>query len=156
MNINLPKDFIIFANKVANKNNCEILSITFNKEKKSNILRITIDGKDTSLNICSSISRNLSRWLDRHEDEIKSSSYILEVTSPGADKKLINTEDFIKSIDKLVYFETKTKALDGRKRYKGRVKSCKNGIVHIYVEEESAEFDIAIKDIAKAHIEYEL
>lgn len=151
----VPKGFKEYAEKTASDFNCKVLDITFKTEKKSNTLRVTIDGDDTSLNICAEISRKLSAWLDSHEDEIKCTSYNFEVSSPGPDRKLVTEQDFIKCINKTVYFETKTKAADGRRRYKGKVISCENGIVHIYTKEESAEFDIVISDISKARIEYE-
>ena len=151
----LPKGFREYAEKIAGKYNCKVLDIIFKPEKKSHTLRVTIDGDDTSLNICADISRELSKWLDSHENEIKCSTYNFEVSSPGPDRKLCTEQDFINCINKTVYFETKTKAIDGRKRYKGKVMSCENGIIHIYTKEESAEFDIIIADIAKARIEYE-
>ncbi len=155
MRLKIPKEFLEYAEKVACKYNCKVLDITLKPEKKTYTLRVTIDGDNTSLNICADISRELSVWLDDHENEIKCSSYNFEVSSPGPDKKLVTEQDFINCINKTVYFETKTKAADGRKRYKGKVIFCKNGIVHIYTKEESAEFDIVIADIAKARIEYE-
>ena len=151
----IPKEFKEFAEKVAGKYNCQVQDISFKTERKSNILRVTIDGEDTSLDTCSKISRDLSKWLDTHEDEIKCKSYNFEVSSPGPEKKLITEQDFKKCINKLVYFETKTKASDGHKRYKGKVISCDDGIIHIYIKEESAEFDINVSDVAKARIEYE-
>lgn len=151
----IPKEFKDYAHKIAEKYNCMVQDISFKVEHKSNVLRVTIEGEDTSLDVCSKISRDLSKWLDSHEDDIKCKSYNFEVSSPGPEKKLKNEEDFKKCINKLVYFETKTKAADGRKRYKGKVLSCENGIVHIYTKEESAEFDVVISDIAKARIEYE-
>lgn len=151
----IPKEFKEFVEKVAGKYNCQVQDISFKTERKSNILRVTIDGEDTSLDTCSKISRDLSKWLDTHEDEIKCKSYNFEVSSPGPEKKLITEQDFKKCINKLVYFETKTKASDGRKRYKGKVISCDDGIIHIYIKEESAEFDINVSDVAKARIEYE-
>lgn len=155
MRLTIPKEFTEYAEKTAGKYNCKVLDITLKPEKKSHTLRVTIDGDDTSLNVCVDISRELSKWLDSHENEIKCSSYNFEVSSPGPDRKLHTEQDFINCINKTVYFETKTKAADGRKRYKGKVMSCENGIVHIYTKEESAEFDIVISDIAKARIEYE-
>lgn len=155
MYLKIPKEFTEYAEKVASKYHCKVLSIALKPEKKSHVLRVTIDGNDTSLNVCTDISRELSLWLDSHESEINCSSYNFEVSSPGADKKLVTEQDFVDCINKTVYFEMKTKAVDGRRRYKGRVVSCENGIVHIYIKEESAEFDIVISDIAKARIEYE-
>lgn len=156
MYFKIPKEFIEYADKIADKYNCRVLNITLKPEKKTYILRVTIDGSDTSLNTCADVSRELSLWLDSHESDIKCPSYNFEVSSPGSDKKLITERDFINCINKTVYLETKTKAIDGRKRYKGKVLSCEHGIVHIYTKEESAEFDIVISDIAKARIEYEI
>lgn len=155
MRLNIPKEFMEYAEKIAAKHNCSLQAVTFKPEKKSHILRVVIDGEDTSLDTCSKISRELSKWLDSHEDEIKCKTYSFEVSSPGPEKKLVSEEDFKKCLNKLVYFETKSKAADGRKRYKGKVLSCENGVIHIYTKEESAEFDIIISDIAKARIEYE-
>lgn len=155
MRLNIPKEFMEYAEKIAAKHNCSLQTVTFKPEKKSHILRVVIDGEDTSLDTCSKISRELSKWLDSHEDEIKCKTYSFEVSSPGPEKKLVSEEDFKKCLNKLVYFETKSKAADGRKRYKGKVLSCENGVIHIYTKEESAEFDIIISDIAKARIEYE-
>lgn len=155
MRLNIPKEFMEYAEKIAAKHNCSLQAVTFKPEKKSHILRVVIDGEDTSLDTCSKISRELSKWLDNHEDEIKCKTYSFEVSSPGPEKKLVSEEDFKKCLNKLVYFETKSKAADGRKRYKGKVLSCENGVIHIYTKEESAEFDIIISDIAKARIEYE-
>lgn len=155
MRLNIPKEFMEYAEKIAAKHNCSLQAVTFKPEKKSHILRVVIDGEDTSLDTCSKISRELSKWLDSHEDEIKCKTYSFEVSSPGPEKKLVSEEDFKKCLNKLVYFETKSKASDGRKRYKGKVLSCENGVIHIYTKEESAEFDIIVSDIAKARIEYE-
>lgn len=155
MRLNIPKEFMEYAERIAAKHNCSLQAVTFKPEKKSHILRVVIDGEDTSLDTCSKISRELSKWLDSHEDEIKCKTYSFEVSSPGPEKKLVSEEDFKKCLNKLVYFETKSKASDGRKRYKGKVLSCENGVIHIYTKEESAEFDIIVSDIAKARIEYE-
>lgn len=151
----IPVDFTKLAEKTVSKYNCSIVKLSFVNEKKQNILRLVIDGADTSLDVCANISRELSKWLDSHEYEIKIKNYAFEVSSPGGDKKLTSEDDYKSTLGKLVYFETKTKASDGRKRYKGRVNSVENGIITIYVEDESAEFQLSISDISKSRIEYE-
>lgn len=155
MSIPIPKEFRELAEKVTKKYDCTVYNLNFYKEKKLNILRLTIDGPNTSLDICSKISRDLSKWLDAHEDELKVKSYEFEVSSPGPEKKIETEEDFIKNIGKIVNFETKTKASDGRKKYRGTIESVENGIIHIYVAEESAEFDLEVSNIKKANREYE-
>ena len=109
MRITIPKKFIEYAEKTACKYKCKVLDITLKPEKKSYTLRVTIDGDDTSLNMCADISRELSKWLDSYESEIKCPSYNFEVSSPGPDRKLHKEHDFINCINKIVYFETKTR-----------------------------------------------
>lgn len=143
------------AESAAADYNCKILTISFKKEKEGNVLRITIDGDKVTLDTCADISSKVSEWLDTHENNIPFSNYILEVTSPGPDRKLVTREDFEKFIDKTVLIITKNKAADGRKRYLGRIMCVSDDTVKIYVEKESAEFTLELNDISKTRLEYE-
>ncbi len=67
---------------------------------------------------CARISRSLSAVLDV-EDPI-SGAYVLEVSSPGIDRPLTRTKDFVEWAG----FEAKMEAdppVDGRKRFKGKL-----------------------------------
>ncbi len=134
---------------------CIFESVVFVKEGKSHVLRVTVDGEKATLEACATISRRISGWLDEFEAEIPFKEYMLEVTTPGIDRPLKSYEDFKKLIGKLVFIETKSKAEDGRKRYKGRVSSVDEEKVKLYIEEESADFYISIDDIKKSHLEFE-
>lgn len=155
MRLSVPEEFVSLAEKTAEKHGCAYCGVSFKLEKKRYVLRLTIEGEKASLDTCAVISRELSKWLDKNESKLKCPSYDFEVSTPGPDKPIKTKEDFLKRINKLVYIETKTKAADGRKRYKGRVKSVSDDKVRLYIEEESAEFDIVMADIAKARMEYE-
>lgn len=152
----LPLEFVKAAEKEAAANGCTVLSLDMKKEKKVSVLRMVINGADTSLDVCTKISRSLSKWLDDNEDKIPVDNYVFEVSSPGIDNvKMETDEDYIKHLGKIINIVTKTKAADGRKRYRGRLKSVENGILRLYVEEESAEFELSVSDISKSRIEYE-
>lgn len=154
--VQIPAEFIKAAEKEAAANGCSIVSIDMKKEKKASVLRIVINGADTSLDVCAKISRSLSKWLDANEDKIPVENYVFEVSSPGIDNvKMETDEDYAKYIGKIINIVTKTKASDGRKRYRGRLKSVENGVIHLYVEEESADFNLSVSDISKSRIEYE-
>lgn len=149
------KTFRIIAEDAASQSGCSVLSITFNSTKEGKILKIVIDGEDTNLEVCATISRLLSEWLDEHAREIPVVDYFLEVSSPGIDKPLKTLKDFEKLLGKLLYIETKTKAADGRKRYTGRLQKIVKETLFLYVEKESAEFAITLDNVSKARAEYD-
>lgn len=96
---------------------------------------------------CATLSRAVSAVLDV-EDPI-AGNYALEVSSPGIDRPLVRFEDF----EMFTGFDAKietSRAIDGRKRFKGRLADAKEGIVTI--ETGDAVFDLAFRDIDKAKL----
>ena len=79
----------------------KLYDITTTKEHDRNIFRVlvTADG-GISLDKCAEISRMISPILD--VDEPMSGEYILEVSSPGIERKLRKKEHFIDSIGEKV------------------------------------------------------
>lgn len=144
------------AIKAANEFGCRVMTVGFKKELGDTVLQVIVDGDEPiSVDKCADISRKMSEWLDAHEKDIPYADYLLEVSSPGGMRQLSTKEDFERYLNLLVQIETKSKAADGRKRYKGRIQSVNEISVTIYVAEESAVFDLALGDISKARIEYE-
>jgi ribosome maturation factor RimP len=96
---------------------------------------------------CEKISRTISAVLDV-EDPL-TGAYSLEVSSPGIDRPLVSLEDF----EKFLGFDAKVetgKTIDGRKRFKGRLRTVKGGVVTI--ESKNKIFKVAYKDINKAKL----
>ncbi|MBC8268639.1 MAG: ribosome maturation factor RimP [Rhodospirillaceae bacterium] len=96
---------------------------------------------------CASISRAVSAILDV-EDPL-AGTYALEVSSPGIDRPLTRPEDF----GKFVGFEAKietSRAIDGRKRFKGRLAQANNEEVRIETKERA--YDLAYQDIHSAKL----
>ena len=73
---------------VAQENGLYIYSVEFVKEGPSMVLRIYIDKDETGISItdCENFSRTVSDILD--EADIIESNYMLEVSSPGVERKL--------------------------------------------------------------------
>ena len=96
---------------------------------------------------CEKVSRTISAVLD--VEDFLENSYALEVSSPGIDRPLFNLEDF----EKFLGFHAKvdiSKPIHGRKRFKGRLRSVKDG--NITIEMKNEFFELAYQDIEKAQL----
>jgi ribosome maturation factor RimP len=96
---------------------------------------------------CENVSRTISAVLDVEDPLV--GAYALEISSPGIDRPLVSLEDFEKFLGFDAKVET-SRAIDGRKRFKGRLRSIKEGIITI--ESEHKVFGLAYQDIEKAKL----
>ena len=90
------------------------------------------DGVAMTVDDCADISRSASAILDV-ADPI-SEAYTLEVSSPGIDRPLIRPEDYVRFAGHDAKVETAA-AIDGRKRFKGRVLGFENGQVALALDD---------------------
>lgn len=106
------------------------------------------DGSPMSVDHCAEISRVVSAILDV-EDPIPS-AYMLEVTSPGIDRPLVSRDDY----RRFAGFEAKlelNRAVDGRKRFRGRIEAV-DAEDCVPVSEEAGRFLLPFTDIIKAKL----
>ena len=96
---------------------------------------------------CAKLSRAVSAILDV-EDPL-AGTYALEVSSPGIDRPLVRIEDFEKFLGFDAKIET-SRAIDGRKRFKGRLVELKDGIIRIETKDQA--YDLAFQDIDNAKL----
>lgn len=130
---------------------CELYHVEFVKENGENYLRIYIDNEDgITLTDCENVSRRVSEMLDI-EDPI-STSYYLEVSSPGINRNLYKEDHFNRFIGKEIFVRF-TKTTNGRKNIKGILKSCKDGFIEIDGEETVR---IELEKVKSANLEGEL
>ncbi len=123
------------------------VSYTSGKEARLQIMAERADGGVISVGDCARISHSVSAVLDV-EDPI-TSAYALEVSSPGIDRPLVREEDF----DRFAGYEIKaqtSRTVDGRKRFRGRLKGIKKGIVSI--EMNNAIYELPYQDINQAKL----
>src|SRR6476661_10765590 len=82
------------AERVAASSGLELVEVEFRGGGKSRMLRITLDKPGgVTHEDCANLSREVSTILDV-EDAVPGGSYVLEVSSPGLDRKLVRPADF--------------------------------------------------------------
>ena len=95
-----------YLTEFLDENGLELYNSEFKKEGKERYLRVYIDkkaaglgsceggigGEYVSTEDCEKVSRVLSEYLDR--DDPISGNYILEVSSPGLDRRLFEPKDY--------------------------------------------------------------
>ncbi len=90
----------------------ELYDLEYVKERRSNILRVMID-KKTGIDIddCVKVSETISALLD--ETDPIQDDYSLEVSSPGAERKLRNREEIKNAIGHYVHIQTYEQTYEG-------------------------------------------
>lgn len=122
------------AEPIAAENGCFIYDVEYVKEGSSRFLRIYADKEEggISLDECEIISRALSDELDR-VDPIKE-DYMLEVSSPGIERKLKRAEHFNRYIGEKIDIGL-YKAVNGSK--------CITALLKAYNEEDGSVTAVA-------------
>ncbi len=110
----------------------ELYEISFHPAGNRSILRIFVDrpGGGITLAECAQVSRELSAILDV-EDPIPH-SYTLEVSSPGATRRLKDERDFKRSVGMFVLLEL-SRPVEGKRSFRGRLMAFEGGEVKIEV-----------------------
>ncbi len=118
------------------------------------VLQIMIDradGVDITVEDCTLVSRSASALLDV-ADPIPG-AYELEVSSPGLDRPLTRAKDFESYTGNEARIELKA-AIDGRRRFRGRLLGMAGDKVRMLVPLESVEteFELPLDAIMKAKL----
>ena len=115
---------------------------------RQGLLRLYIDREPAvTLADCELVSQQLSAFLDV-EDPLPG-SYVLEVSSPGLDRRLRTLEHFQRFAGQELRMELK-EPRDGRRRARGRLEGVEGE--EILVEVEGETWRLALKDIAMARL----
>jgi ribosome maturation factor RimP len=114
-------------NPYLNDNDLSLYSIEWVKEFGSKILRVCIDKKGgINSDDLALVNNYLSEKLDSYEKEMPD-DYMLEVSSPGAEKELRNEEEVLESVGMKVNVKTLTD------EYEGKLLSFENGILVVSI-----------------------
>lgn len=136
------------AAPIAEQNGCTLWDVEYVREAGQWFLRVYIDKEEgVSINDCEAVSRPLSDALDE-ADPIEG-SYVLEVSSAGADRPLKKPEHFAAfqgaEVEVRLY-----RAVDGRKDHVGTLSGYENGDVTIETAEGPRTF--VKKDVAQTRL----
>ncbi len=116
----IEQQVLEMSKPVAEENGCYVYDVEYLKEGKSRTLRIFVDKENggISLDECETISRRMSDLLDE-SDPVKE-NYMLEVSSPGIERRLSQDWHFEKYMGETVDIGL-YKAVDGSKQLSGRL-----------------------------------
>jgi ribosome maturation factor RimP len=106
-----------------------------------------MDGRPMMVDDCASLSRSISAILDV-EDPI-STTYTLEVSSPGIDRPLVKLADY----DRFAGFEARielVRLVGGRRRFCGRLLGATGETIRLNVD--GAEVELHYVDIQRAKL----
>ena len=104
----------------------EVVEVDMRGSGNTRMLRIFIDKPaGVTHEDCANFSRELSTILDV-EDAVPGGSYVLEVSSPGLDRKLSRTADFERFVGSRVKLTTRT-PVNGSKHFEGALQSFQDG-----------------------------
>ncbi len=126
----------------------EVVDLEYRREPIGMVLRVFIDQPSgVNLDTCANASELISRALD--EADIINSSYNLEVSSPGVERRLTNERHFRRFIGKEVLVKTIAR-VNGRKRFKGKlIKADDTGFT---IEVEGVNVSLDYEQVAKANL----
>ncbi len=153
------------AERVTSSSGLELVDVEFRGGGKSRMLRITID-KPTGVTHedCANVSREVGTILDV-EDAV-AGSYLLEVSSPGLDRKLTQPAEFERFVGSLVRLTTR-EPVNGNRHFEGRLESAHDGRISLRLEHrqpqgkgkrqqpaaaEAAGVEIELANIEKANL----
>jgi ribosome maturation factor RimP len=121
-------------------------------EGRRTIVRVSVEAEGgVSVERCAEVAEELGRALDLH-DPIPH-AYTLEVASPGLDRPLRTEDDFRRFAGRKVEVTTH-EAVDGRRRWKGRLGGLEGG--RVVLEAEGEIVRLPLEGIARARLVVEM
>jgi ribosome maturation factor RimP len=129
----------------------ELVDLEYRRQGRRWMLRLFIDKDDgVTLDDCANISRELGDLLD--VKNVIPEAYVLEVSSPGLNRRLRKKEDFSRFAGQKVRLRL-VAPIDGRKKIVGEIEGVEDESVIVATPE--GRCSVALKDIAKANLIYE-
>ena len=123
---------------VVNRNNCILWGLEVLRGKRRNTLRIYIDSSNVvDISDCENISKDLS--YEPMLDVSLGDDYILEVSSPGVDRKFFNIEQLNDYLGEELEFKTK-ELIDGKRKFNGILSECDEN--YFYVKQNNKDKNI--------------
>jgi len=125
--------------RVAASLGLEVVEVELRGGGKARMLRIFIDKpQGVTHEDCASLSREVSTILDV-EDAVGSGSYVLEVSSPGLDRKLFRAADFERFQGSRIKLTTRM-PVNGNRHFEGRLEHFESGKLTLDLAEARKKF----------------
>jgi ribosome maturation factor RimP len=114
------------AERVAASSGFEVVEVDLRGGGKSRMLRVFLDKPEgITHEDCANFSREFGTILDV-EEVVPGASYVLEVSSPGLDRKLTRAKDFERFVGSRVKLMTR-EPVAGNQHFEGQLESFQDG-----------------------------
>ena len=141
------------AENLVSENGLELVHVEVIGSKKKPTVRILIDHEDgITHDHCSEVSVAVDDFLE--DEDFISSSYVLEVSSPGIERGLYSAKDFEKFAGSLAKVKTRS-AIGGQKIFRGRVLSVEGEEV-FFEDVSNGSVRFKFSEVWKANLEVDL
>jgi ribosome maturation factor RimP len=141
------------AERVATSEGLHLVDVELKGGNSNQLLRVFIDKRGgVSHADCALISEQLSAMLD--VEDIFPGRYVLEVSSPGLDRKLTRPSDYTYFVGRRARVVLK-EAADEQRVLEGRLAGFENGRVRLDLGERGVQ-DLDLNNIRKAQLVVEL
>jgi ribosome maturation factor RimP len=135
------------AERVCHSEGLDVVEVEW-KTGRQRFLRIYIDREGgVTHGDCERVSEQVGIILD--VEELVPSNYILEVSSPGLDRKLLKQSDYERFQGKLASLTIRS-PIGSRRHFRGRIAGFANDIVSLDTDQGRVEVPFA--EITKAHL----
>jgi ribosome maturation factor RimP len=149
------------AERVAASGGLEVVDIEFRGGGKSRMLRVFLDKPaGVTHEDCAQFSREFGTILDV-EDAVPGGTYVLEVSSPGLDRKLTRAADYERFAGSKVKLMTR-EPVNGNRHFEGRLESFHDGRLTLNLTEgrgkrrlatgTQQKLDIELSNVEKANL----
>jgi len=157
------------AERVASSSGLEIVEVEVSGAGKHRMLRVFIDRPGATADgpqgvtheDCSNFSREFGTIVDI-EDAVPGGSYVLEVSSPGLDRKLTKAADFERFRGQRVKLMTR-EPVNNNRHFEGKLETFENGKLTLDLsaarkkkmrpkDGQAAKIEIEFKNVEKANL----
>jgi ribosome maturation factor RimP len=140
------------AESVASSFGLELLEVKAGQQGKRRTIEITIYRRAgrISLDDCEQVSRSLEEKLDQQSPPLMDSNFLLEVQSPGIDRKLSSEREFSIFSGQPVEVKTKEKVEGLGSDFTGKLVGLTNGRVLISQPQKVTDKQVSRRKTAKA------
>ncbi len=147
------------AARVAAGYGLDIFDVQYRREAQGMVVRVQIDRpgpaataeESVSVEDCANVSRELGALLD--VEDVVPTAYTLEVSSPGLDRPLRSTDDYVRFAGRAAKLVMREK-VDGQGYFKGVLAGVEDGAVLIDAEDHKRH-RVPVGLITRANLEVE-
>ncbi|MDD5543746.1 MAG: ribosome maturation factor RimP [Acidobacteriia bacterium] len=138
------------VDRVVTEEGLRLLEVQWTGASRNQVLRIYIDRipEGVTLEDCERISKRLSVLLD--VEDLIPSSYHLEVSSPGLDRKLLCAEDYQRFLGRMAKIQTRIPIEKGC-HYQGRLVKFSDGVITLALS-RTHHIEIPVDQVEKANL----